>query len=94
MTFIKLEDVLDTLKRVGDEQQRPDLYAMIGFVAGLFEKTPKYEFSEQQTTVVRCKDCIHFEPNNIPEEGCGTCILLDRIFYNDNYCGYGEKVKK
>lgn len=45
-------------------------------------------------TIVRCKDCIHFEPNNIPEEGCGTCVLMDRIFYNDNFCGYGEKVKK
>jgi len=42
MTLIKLEDMTDTLKKVGEEQSRPDLFMLIGFIAGMVERTPKY----------------------------------------------------
>ena len=42
MTLIKLEDMIDTLKRVGEEQKNPDMFMLIGFISGMVEKTPKY----------------------------------------------------
>lgn len=42
MTLIKLEDMIDTLKRVGEEQKNPEMFMLIGFLSGMVEKTPKY----------------------------------------------------
>ena len=42
MTLIKLEDMTDTLKKVAEEQGRPDLFMLIGFITGMVERTPKY----------------------------------------------------
>lgn len=42
MTLIKLEDMTDTLKKAGEEQNSPDLFMLIGFIAGMVERTPKY----------------------------------------------------
>lgn len=42
MTLIKLEDMTDTLKKVGEERNSPDLFMLIGFIAGMVERTPKY----------------------------------------------------
>lgn len=42
MTLIKLEDMIDTLKKVGEEQKRPDLFMTIGFISGMVKRTPKY----------------------------------------------------
>ena len=42
MTLIKLEDMTDTLKKVGKEQNSPDLFMLIGFIVGMVERTPKY----------------------------------------------------
>lgn len=42
MTLIKLEDMTDTLKKVGEEQNSPDLFMLIGFIAGMVKRTPKY----------------------------------------------------
>lgn len=42
MTLIKLEDITDTLKKVGEEQKNPNMFAMIGFISGMVERTPKY----------------------------------------------------
>lgn len=47
MTLIKLEDMIDTLKKVGEEQNRPDLFMMIGFISGMVEKTPKYVIPDE-----------------------------------------------
>ena len=80
MTYIKLDDVLSTLKRVGDEQKRPDLYAMIGFIIGMFERTPKYELPEQQPTVVRCNECICWDKHI---EECGN---PDSVCFHNGWC--------
>ena len=80
MTYIKLDDVLSTLKRVGEEQKRPDLYAMIGFIIGMFERTPKYELSEQQLTVVRCNECILWDKHT---EECGN---PDSVCFHNGWC--------
>ena len=47
MTLIKLEDMTDTLKKVGEEQSRPDLIMLIGFIAGMVEKTPRYVIPDE-----------------------------------------------
>ena len=47
MTLIKLEDMIDTLKKAGEEQNRPDLFMMIGFISGMVEKTPKYVIPDE-----------------------------------------------
>ena len=31
-----------TLKKVGEEQKNPNMFAMIGFILGMVERTPKY----------------------------------------------------
>ena len=46
MTFIKLEDITNTLKKAADEQKNHELYAMIGFVIGMVERVPKYYLPE------------------------------------------------
>ena len=43
--------------------------------------------------VVRCKDCMHFNPY-IGEEHKGDCmelIGLESCVYEDDYCSYGER---
>ena len=47
MTLIKLEDMTDTLKKVGKEQSRPDLIMLIGFIAGMVENTPRYVIPDE-----------------------------------------------
>jgi len=47
MTLIKLEDMTDTLKKVGEEQSRPGLIMLIGFIAGMVEKTPRYVIPDE-----------------------------------------------
>lgn len=41
--------------------------------------------------VVRCKDCIHFNPDNVPAEKYGFCELLSRTYYGEHYCADGER---
>ena len=45
----------------------------------------------KQPEIVRCKDCIHFNFDNKPEEGCGFCELLSRTYQSDHYCADEEK---
>lgn len=47
MTLIKLEDITDTLKKVGKEQRNPNMFAMIGFISGMVERTPKYVIPDE-----------------------------------------------
>ena len=47
MTLIKLEDMTDTLKKVGEEQNSPDLFMLIGFITGMVERTPKYVIPDE-----------------------------------------------
>lgn len=47
MTLIKLEDIIDTLKKVGEEQNNPNMFAMIGFISGMVERTPKYVIPDE-----------------------------------------------
>lgn len=47
MTLIKLEDIIDTLKKVGEEQRNPNMFAMIGFISGMVERTPKYVIPDE-----------------------------------------------
>ena len=47
MTLIKLDDITDTLKRVGEEQNNPNMFTMIGFISGMVERTPKYVIPDE-----------------------------------------------
>ena len=47
MALIKLEDITDTLKKVGEEQSNPNMFAMIGFISGMVERTPKYVIPDE-----------------------------------------------
>ena len=44
-----------------------------------------------QPQIVRCKDCVHFCADNIPEDGCGFCELLSRTYRADHYCADGKR---
>ena len=46
----------------------------------------KADFAE----VVRCKDCKHYTSDIICED-VGWCEKMERGFYKDNFCNYGER---
>lgn len=56
----------------------------------VFHEYPKQKEYEIRT-VTLCKDCIHFNADNIPEEGCGYCELLSRTYESEHYCADGER---
>lgn len=39
-----------------------------------------------QPEVIRCDNCLHFEHDNKPVDGCGWCCLLERTFFGTDYC--------
>lgn len=43
--------------------------------------------------IVRCGECIHFEPYDGEEHkgNCNELVGLDSCMYEDNYCSYGER---
>lgn len=41
--------------------------------------------------LVRCRNCVFFEQDNIPAIGCGHCELIERTFGGDDYCSYGQR---
>ena len=48
MTLIKLEDMTSTLKKAAEEGQNPAYLSMvIGFIAGMVEKTPRYVIPDE-----------------------------------------------
>ena len=49
------------------------------------------QLKKEFTKIVRCKDCIHFNADNIPEEGCGYCELLSRTYESEHFCSDGER---
>lgn len=56
----------------------------------VFNEYPKQkEFEIRSVTL--CKDCIHFNADNIPEEGCGFCELLSRTYESEHFCADGER---
>lgn len=48
MTLIKLEDMTSTLKKVAEEGQNSAYLSMvIGFIAGMVERTPRYVIPDE-----------------------------------------------
>lgn len=43
--------------------------------------------------IVRCGECIHFEPYDGEEHkgDCNELVGLDSCMYEDDYCSYGEQ---
>lgn len=40
--------------------------------------------------VIRCKDCKHFEPNEIITASSGTCWYCEMVRMFDDFCSRGE----
>ena len=45
----------------------------------------------EQPEVILCRECVNFRMDNVPEEGCGYCNLLERTFYCTDYCSQAVK---
>lgn len=41
--------------------------------------------------IIHCMHCAEFDPNGVPESGCGFCELLHKAFRYTDFCSYGEK---
>lgn len=42
-------------------------------------------------SVVRCKDCKHFTPDEICYPGTGSCWFCEMTRKFDDFCSYGER---
>ena len=55
----------------------------------VLEKVPSAE-----PTVIRCKDCIHFDPDGANTEGWGWCNKNDSDWRVDDFCSWGKRGRK
>ena len=49
------------------------------------------KYAVEHGLIVRCRDCIHFRLDNIPEEGYGFCKLISRTYDAEHYCADGKR---
>ena len=45
---------------------------------------------EAPEAIVRCKHCVHFGADDIPEIGCGFCEIQSTSHYETDFCSYGS----
>lgn len=81
------EKIVRVLKQYHDEVFTPGIYehSIMGKAALMLENSVE---------VVRCKDCVEYNPRPDSDWFHGHCWLHDIDTYKDDYCSYGERKDK
>ena len=84
--YVEREALMDEIHRIGGHNLCE--WDTIG-VKALVCRQPAADVVE----VVRCKDCVHFQPYDGEEHkgDCAELVGLESCVYEEDFCSYGER---